>query len=402
MKFGGTSVASVERIKRVAQIIKKEVDNGYMVAVVVSAMAKETQRLLDLCSNLCESQIDNSHEYATVVSTGEQVVVGCLVLALRAEGIDARSWLAWQLPIITEEVCCVQPRISAIDVKGLNEGFDKGIHSVVAGYQCITREGRVLTLGRGGSDTSAAALAAALEAERCDIYTDVDGIYTTDPNITSKARKLSKISYEEMLELSSLGSKVLHVRSVELAMKYGVSLRVISSFEDKPGTMVCKEEEIVESKAITGITCSHDEAQVTLLGVPDAPGIAAALFDCLAEANINIDMIFQDVNKKGKTSITFTTSRSYLDKTHNVISASKDLVQYESFTVDNDVAKISVVGIGMRSHVGVARQVFHVLAKEHVNILAIATSEIRISILVKEKYMELAVRALHDSFALEQ
>jgi aspartate kinase len=401
MKFGGTSVNGIECIRDVAKIVKKEIDAGYQVAVVVSAMSGDTQRLLELCKSTGIEQEKSVFEYALIVSTGEQIVAGLLALALQKIGVPVRSWLGWQIPIYTLDNN-IKSRIGNIDAQGIQEIFASGQHAVVAGFQGVSKDNRILTLGRGGSDTSATALAIAMGAERCDIYTDVNGVYTTDPRIVVKARRLNRITYEEMLELASLGAKVLQTRSLELAMKYGVRLRVLSSFENKMGTIICSEEEVVESKEISGIACSLAEAQITILSVLDTPNMAAQIFGCLADADINVDMIVQDVSREGRTNITFTVSVDEFQHACDVLRAEKDAIWYQDIQVDDEVSKVSVVGIGMRSHVGVAQKVFRVMAAEQINIKAITTSEIRISILIKRKYMELAVRALHDAFDLDK
>ena len=401
-KFGGTSVADVERIEIAAQKVAREVKAGHKVCVVVSAMSGVTNQLVSYCSDV--SKLYDTREYDVVVSSGEQITSGLMAMALQKHGIAARSWLGWQIPFKTNEQHG-KARIEDIETGQLHERLNKGEVVVVPGFQGVTKANRISTLGRGGSDTSAVALAAALGADRCDIYTDVDGVYTTDPRIVAKARKLKKISYEEMMELASLGAKVLQTRSVEIAMKQGVALQVLSSFEDHvgsdlPGTLVVKEEEIMEQELVSGIAYSRDEAKVTLLRVPDVPGVAAKVFSPLAKAAINVDMIVQNVSADGKTTdITFTVSRTDLPRTVETIK-NADL-EYEDLITTDNVAKISVVGIGMKSHSGVADKMFQTLAGKGINIQVISTSEIKISVLVDEEYVELAVRSLHNAYGLE-
>ncbi len=401
MKFGGTSVADLERIKNAAAKVKAEVENGYDVAVVVSAMSGKTNELVGWVQET--SQFYDAREYDAIVSSGENVTAGLMALTLQEMGVSARSWQGWQVPLYTNEVHG-SARIERIDTTNLIEKFGEGMHAVIAGFQGIAPDGRIATLGRGGSDTSAVAFAAALEAERCDIYTDVDGVYTTDPRISAKARKLDKIAFEEMLELASLGAKVLQTRSVELAMKYGVRLQVRSSFDDGPGTLVCDEEEIVESNAVNGVAYSRDEAKVTLVSIADRPGIAAAIFGPLAEANVNVDMIVQNISEDGRTDMTFSCPVGDLPKARKAMEAAKadGVVNFREMLADDAVAKVSIVGIGMRSHTGVAQQMFKALSDEGINIRVITTSEIKVSVLVDRKYMELAVQALHDAFELEK
>lgn len=403
-KFGGTSVADIERIEIAAQKVAREIAAGHKVAVVVSAMSGVTNQLVEYCGKI--SPLYDVREYDVVVSSGEQVTAGLMALALQKHGVPARSWLGWQVPIHTSEMHG-KARIEGIETEELHRRLNAGEVAVVPGFQGVTGRNRISTLGRGGSDTSAVALAAALGAERCDIYTDVDGVYTTDPRIVPQARKLKKISYEEMMELASLGAKVLQTRSVEIAAKMDVPIQVLSSFEDHigsdlPGTLVTREEDIVEQEVVSGIAYSRDEAKVTALGVPDVPGVAAKLFTPLARAGINVDMIVQNVSADGKsTDMTFTVPRAELARAQEVISKQADLKATKIVTADN-VAKVSVVGIGMTSHSGVASKMFETLAEKGINIQVIATSEIKISVLIEEDYVELAVRALHAAYGLEE
>lgn len=398
-KFGGTSVADLDRIRAVAKRVKKEVDAGNEVAVVVSAMSGTTNQLVGWVNGI--SPLHDAREYDTVVATGEQVTIGLTALALQEIGIRSRSWMGWQVPIRTDDVHS-KARIESIDGTALLASMAQGEVPVVAGFQGIASDGRVTTLGRGGSDISAVALAAALKADRCDIYTDVDGVYTTDPRIVAKARKLDKITYEEMLEMASLGAKVLHTRSVELAMKERVRLQVLSSFSDAPGTLVVDEEEIVEKALVSGVTYSRDEAKVTLVRVPDRPGVAADVFGALADAAINVDMIVQNVSEDGKaTDITFTVGRTDLPRAIQILEPKARALGCREVKPDANVCKVSVVGVGMRSHAGVARTMFDTLAAKGINIQVISTSEIKISILIEEAYTELAVRALHAAYQLD-
>ena len=399
MKFGGTSVGTIERIKAVAQRVKREVEAGHEVAVVVSAMSGQTNQLVAWCSEL--SPLHDAREYDVVVASGEQVTCGLTAIALQEAGIDARSWLGWQIPIRTDDAHG-KARIAEIDTGDMLARMAKGQVAVVAGFQGIGSDNRVTTLGRGGSDTSAVALAAALQADRCDIFTDVDGVYTTDPRIVAKARKLDKITYEEMLEMASLGAKVLQIRSVEMAMKHRVRLQVLSSFEDKPGTMVVDEEEIMEQELVSGIAYSRDEAKITLLRVPDRPGVAAGIFGPLADANINVDMIVQNVSEGGDaTDMTFTVSKGDFERAKKVIDSNKSELKYAGLIADSNVVKVSVIGVGMRSHAGIAQRMFRALAEKGINIQVISTSEIKISVLVAEEYTELAVRSLHTAYGLD-
>eukprot|EP00752_Nemacystus_decipiens_P017074 g15291.t1 len=399
MKFGGTSVADIERIANAAGRVKREAEAGNQVAVVVSAMAGVTNQLVGYVDQT--SRVYDAREYDAIVASGEQVTAGLMALRLQELGVAARSWLGWQIPIRTDEVHG-KARIAEIGTEALLPRLQSGEVAVVAGFQGVSPRGRIATLGRGGSDTTAVALAAALEAERCDIYTDVDGVYTTDPRIVAKARKLERISHEEMLEMASLGAKVLQTRSVELAMNHGVRLQVLSSFEDKPGTLVVDEDEIVEQQIVSGIAYSRDEAKVTLVKVADKPGVAASVFGPLSEAAVNVDMIVQSVSSDGKrTDMTFTVAKSDLERAVATLEKNRDGIEYENLISDADVVKISVIGVGMRSHAGVAQTMFRTLAEKGINIQVISTSEIKISTLVAEEYTELALRALHTAYGLD-
>jgi aspartate kinase len=402
MKFGGTSVADLDRIRNVAARVQRQVEKGDQVAVVVSAMAGTTNQLVAWCQAL--SPLHDAREYDAVVATGEQVTVGLLAIALQTLGIEARSWLGWQIPVVTDGAHGTA-RIQSIDGKALIERMEAGQVPVLAGFQGIGPDYRVTTLGRGGSDTSAVALAAAVHADRCDIYTDVDGVYTTDPRIVPKAKRLDKISYEEMLELASVGAKVLQTRSVELAMKERVRVNVLSSFEDPEnplqGTMLVDEDEIVEKEVVSGIAYSRDEAKVTVKQVPDRPGVAAAVFGPLADANVNVDMIVQNVSDDGTTDMTFTIGGAELTRAIATLEAAREQIGYTRLITDTDVAKISVVGMGMRSHSGVASTMFRTLGARGINIEVISTSEIKVSVLIKQDYTELAVRALHTAYGLD-
>jgi aspartate kinase len=400
MKFGGTSVATIDRIRHVASLVKREVDRGNQVAVTVSAMAGETNKLVGWTREI--SPLHDAREYDVVVASGEQVSAGLMAIALQAIGMTARSWMGWQIPVRTSSVHSAA-RIEGIDPAELNARLASGETAVVAGFQGIAPDNRITTIGRGGGDTSAVAVAAALKADRCDIYTDVDGVYTTDPRIVPKARRMEKISYEEMLELASLGTKVLQTRSVEIAMLHRVPLRVLSTFDPEAGsTLVCDEEDIVEKKPVTGIAYSRDEAKITLHKIPDRPGIAAAIFGPLASSGINIDMIVQNVSEDGrKTDLTFTVSRGDLAPTLAVIEKSAPSIGYRDITSDANVAKVSIVGIGMRAHPGVAQTMFQTLYDKGINIQVISTSEIKVSVLISEEYVELAVRALHSAYELD-
>jgi aspartate kinase len=403
-KFGGTSVADIERIEHAADKIKREVDAGHQVAVVVSAMSGVTNSLIEYCSDI--NSLYDTREYDSIVSSGEQVTAGLMALALQKRGISARSWLGWQVPILCTDLHG-RARILNIDAKEINKRIEQNEVAVLAGFQGITEAGRIATLGRGGSDTTAVALAAAIGADRCDIYTDVEGVYTTDPRIVPAARKLKAVSYEEMLEMASLGAKVLQTRSVEMAFKHEVPVQVLSSFgdaigSDLPGTMVVNEDEIMEEHVVNGITYSRDDAKITLLELRDIPGIAAKVFTPLAEANVNVDMIVQNISTDGKlTDMTFTVPRGDVDRAIGVLEEAEDLKGAKIIS-SVDVAKISVVGIGMRSHAGVAQKMFETLAEKGINIQVISTSEIKISVLIAEEYSELAVRTLHSAYGLEK
>ncbi len=397
MKFGGTSVGDIARIKNVAKRVKAEVDRGNQVAVVVSAMSGVTNQLVAYCTEM--ASLHDAREYDAIVATGEQVTSGLLAIGLQELGIQARSWAGWQIAITTDDAHG-KARIESINADEMIAGMEQGHVAVVAGFQGIAPGNRVSTLGRGGSDTTAVALAAALKADRCDIYTDVDGVYTTDPRIVKTARKLDKITYEEMLESASLGAKVLQTRSVEMAMKHHVRVQVLSSFSDAPGTLVCDEDEIVEKALVSGIAYSRDEAKVTLIGVEDQPGIAAAIFGPLAEANINVDMIVQNTSRDGTTDMTFTTPRADLERALKVVKDNMK-VPYKSIDTDKAVVKVSVIGVGMRSHAGVAQTMFKALADKKINIHIISTSEIKVSVLISEEYTELALRALHTAYGLD-
>jgi len=411
MKFGGTSVADLDRIRNVARHVKREVDAGYDVAVVVSAMAGVTNQLVGYCRDA--AILHDAREYDAVVATGEQVTAGLLAIVLEGMGVNARSWQGWQLPILTDDAHA-SARILDINGAELVKRFkERGQVAVIAGFQGVHKEtGRITTLGRGGSDTSAVAVAAAIGAERCDIYTDVDGVYTTDPRVVPKARRLDKIAFEEMLELASLGAKVLQVRSVELGMVHNVRIFVRSSFDppekinprdNPPGTLICDEGEIMEQHTVTGIAFSRDEAQISVREVLDKPGVAAAIFGPLAEANVNVDMIVQNVSGDGKTTdITFTVPASDYQRSLDVIAKAKRAVGYARLDGATDVAKISVIGIGMRSHAGVAAQAFKALAERSINIRAITTSEIKFSLLIDAAFTELAVRTLHSLYGLDK
>ncbi|MDP4892654.1 aspartate kinase [Cypionkella sp.] len=412
MKFGGTSVADLARIENAAQKVKAEVARGYDVIVIVSAMSGETNKMVGFVEGT--SKLYDAREYDAVVSSGENVTAGLMALRLQEMDIPARSWQGWQVPINTTSAHS-SARFVSIPRDNIEAKFKEGFKvAVVAGFQGVSAEGRITTLGRGGSDTTAVAFAAAFDAERCDIYTDVDGIYTTDPRITSKARKLDRIAFEEMLELASLGAKVLQTRSVELAMRYKVRLRVLSSFEEtdeNSGTLVCDEDELMESKVVSGVAYSRDEAKMTLVTVEDRPGVASAIFGPLAEAGVNVDMIVQNISEKdvgdrtvAVTDMTFSCPVNQVARAQKAMEEARasGVISYDDLVVDTEVAKVSVVGIGMRSHAGVAAKMFAALSKENVNIKVIGTSEIKISVLIDRKYMELAVQALHDAFGLEK
>ena len=397
MKFGGTSVGDIARIKNVAKRVQAEVARGNQVAVAVSAMSGVTNQLVEYCNQM--SPMHDQREYDAVVATGEQVTSGLLAIGLQELGVQARSWAGWQIPIMSDDA---HGKARIVDIKGddIISMMEKGHVAVVAGFQGIAPGNRVSTLGRGGSDTTAVALAAALKADRCDIYTDVDGVYTTDPRIVKSAKKLDKVSYEEMLEMASLGAKVLQTRSVEMAMKHHVRVQVLSSFSDAPGTLICDEDEIVEQALVSGIAYSRDEAKITLIGVEDQPGIAAGIFGPLADANINVDMIVQNVSHDGTTDVTFTTPRNDLERALKVVKDNMK-VPYKTITTDKAVVKVSVIGVGMRSHAGVAQIMFKALADKKINIHVISTSEIKVSVLISEEYTELALRALHTAYGLD-
>lgn len=413
MKFGGTSVADLDRIANAAAKVKREVERGYDVIVIVSAMSGKTNELVGWVEGT--SALYDAREYDAVVASGENVTAGLMALRLQEMGIPARSWQGWQVPINTTSAHG-SARFKSIPRQNIDAKFAEGMKvAVVAGFQGLSAENRITTLGRGGSDTTAVAFAAAFDAERCDIYTDVDGVYTTDPRISSKARKLDKIAFEEMLELASLGAKVLQTRSVELAMRFGVRLRVLSSFEETDetsGTLVCGEDEIMESKVVSGVAYSRDEAKITLFTIEDRPGVAQAIFGPLAEAGVNVDMIVQNISEKdyddnhpgAVTDMTFSCPINQVARAQKALEDAKAAgkIKYDELIIDTDVAKVSVVGIGMRSQVGVAARTFEALSAENINIKVISTSEIKISVLIDRKYMELAVQALHDAFELEK
>ncbi len=399
LKFGGTSVANIERIRNAAVHVKRAVEAGHEVAVVVSAMSGVTNQLVAWVNEI--SKFYDPREYDAVVATGEQVTSGLMALTLQEMGLKARSWQGWQIPLRTDATHS-KARIEGIDTDGLSAALAAGEVAVVAGFQGVAEGARVTTLGRGGSDTSAVALAAALKAARCDIYTDVDGVYTCDPRIVPKARKLDRITYEEMLEMASLGAKVLQTRSVELAMNHRVRVQVLSSFEDKPGTLVVDEEEIVEKQVVSGIAYSRDEAKVTLTKVADRPGVAAAIFGPLADAAINVDMIVQNISDDRKaTDLTFTVGKADLDRCVKLLGEQKASLGYAELKPDPNVVKVSVIGVGMRSHAGVALAMFRTLAEKGINIQVISTSEIKISVLIGAEYLELALRALHTAYGLD-
>ncbi|HEX5319691.1 MAG TPA: aspartate kinase [Stellaceae bacterium] len=399
-KFGGTSVSDIERIRNAASRVKREVDSGSEVVVVVSAMAGTTNQLVDWTRQM--SNLHDAREYDVVVASGEQVTAGLMALALQDAGIDARSWMGWQVPLKTDGVHG-KARIETIDTKEIARRCKKGQVAVVAGFQGIGPEGRITTLGRGGSDTSAVALAATLNADRCDIFTDVDGVYTTDPRIVAKARKLGRITYEEMLEMASQGARVLETRSVEMAMNHRVRLQVLSSFTDTPGTLVVDEDEIVEQRVVSGIAYSREEAKITVAHVADRPGVAAAIFGPLADSAINVDMIVQNVSEDGQTTdLTFTVAKADLPRAMAVLEQQRETIGFTALRPDSDVVKISVIGVGMRSHVGVAKQMFQTLADRGINIQVISTSEIKVSVLIAAEYTELALRALHTAYGLDE
>lgn len=404
LKFGGTSVGDIDRIKNVARKVEQEVKAGHQVAVVVSAMSGVTNQLVKYCNDI--DKLHDAREYDAVVASGEQVTSGLLAIALQSIGIPARSWAGWQIPIYADDTHS-KARIVSIDTTQMEKSMQTGEVAVVAGFQGVTKDGRIATLGRGGSDTSAVALAAAVKADRCDIYTDVDGVYTTDPRIVTKARKLNKITYEEMLELASQGAKVLQTRSVEMAMNHRVRVQVLSSFEaaagsSLPGTLVVDEDEIVEKEVVSGIAYSRDEAKITLVGVADQPGVAASIFGPLTDAAVNVDMIVQNVSEDGKsTDMTFTVGKADIARAVKVLEDEQATLKYKRIASDANVVKVSVIGVGMRSHAGVAQRMFKALADKGINIQVISTSEIKISVLIAEEYAELALRALHTAYGLD-
>ena len=413
MKFGGTSVAGPERIRHVSRLVTAEVRAGHEVAVVVSAMSGETNRLVRLVDELAADIINSDRivggavedEYDSVVASGEQVTSGLLAIALRRRGVRARSWLGWQIPLKTD-MAHSKARIAEIENSAIGPSLRSGQVPVVAGFQGVNERGRISTLGRGGSDTSAVALAIALKADRCDIYTDVDGVYTTDPRIVPEARRLNRIAFEEMLELASLGTKVLQTRSVELAMHNNLSVRVLTSMAEvddvNPGTLVCHEDEAMEERVVSGVAYSRDEARITLLRLADRPGMVAKVCKAMSDANIIVDMIVQGISRSDTASnLTFTIDKHDLEKALAVLESNRDEIGHESLKSDSNVSKVSVVGIGMRSHTGVAQTMFEALAARNINIEVIATSEIKISVLIDSEYTELAVRALHGAFGLE-
>ena len=402
MKFGGTSMAGIERIRHVAQLVKREAEAGHQLAVVVSAMAGETDRLIQFCREA--SSLYDPREYDVVVASGEQVTSGLLAITLQGMGLNAKSYMGWQLPILTSGHAAAL--IEGIDGAVLERIFAEGGIAVIPGFQGVTKQGDVATLGRGGSDTSAVALAAAVKADRCDIYTDVDGVYTTDPRIVPRARKLPAVTYEEMLELASVGAKVLQTRSVGLAMREKMPVRVLSSFEERPGTMIVDDDQIgdyqMERQLITGIAYDKNEARVTLTGVPDKPGSVAAIFAPLAEASVNVDMIVQSVPRAGqKSDLTFTVPTASLAQSRDILEKAREGVGFDEILTDTNVVKVSAVGVGMRSNAGIAAQMFQALADRGINILAITTSEIKVSVLIAEEYTELAVRVLHTAYGLD-
>ena len=397
-KYGGTSLADLDRVNVVADRVKAAADTGDRIAVVVSAMAGTTDQLVSWVR--AAAPLHDAREYDTVAAAGEQITAGLLALALQSRGVTARSWLGWQIPIRTDGGHG-RARIAGIETEELNRRLARQEVPVVAGFQGLGPLGRITTLGRGGTDTSAVALAAALGADRCDIFTDVEGVFTADPRIVAAARKLNKITYEEMLELASLGAKVLQIRAVEMAMKHQVRLQVASSFSDAPGTLVVDEDEIVEQERVSGIAYSRDEAKITVMGVADRPGVAASIFGPLADGNVNVDMIVQNISADGTTDLTFTVTEADLDRSIAILEEARSVVAYERLVADHGVVKVSVIGVGMRSHAGVAQTMFAALAEKGINIQVISTSEIKISVLVSEDYTELAVRALHAAYGLD-
>ncbi|GAB4561491.1 MAG: aspartate kinase [Geothermobacteraceae bacterium] len=396
-KFGGTSVGSVERIQNVARRVARTFDEGNQVVVIVSAMAGETNRLVALTQEICE--IPDEREYDVVVSTGEQVTIGLLAMCLKSMGYKAKSYLGHQIPVRTDNAHA-KARITSIDDARMRADLDQGTILIVAGFQGINENGDITTLGRGGSDTSAVAVAAALKADVCEIYTDVDGVYTTDPRIVENASKIEKISYDEMLEMASLGAKVLQIRSVEFAKKYGVVIHVRSSFNDNQGTLVMKEDADMETVLVSGVTYNKDEAKISVLRVPDKPGIASKLFTPLSDANITVDMIIQNVSIDGHTDMTFTVPRGDFKKAVQIVEKAAGEIGASEVRSDDAIAKVSIVGVGMRSHSGIASKMFQTLSKEGINIEMISTSEIKVSCVIDAKYTELAVRVLHEAFGL--
>jgi len=404
IKFGGTSVADIERIKQAAGKVAAEAKRGHKLVVVVSAMSGETDRLISLCRSV--TPLYDLREYDAVVATGEQITSGLMAIALQQRGLRARSWQGWQIPMVSDTAHS-KARLLRIEADKLRARLEDGEVAVLAGFQGVTEDGRISTLGRGGSDTSAVALAAALNADRCDIYTDVDGVYTTDPRLVSQARKLSRITYEEMLEMASMGAKVLQTRSVEMAMKHKIKVQVLSTFEngigsDYPGTLLTDEVNM-EENLVTGITYARDEAKISVIGLKDTPGVEADLFGPLSDANINVDMIVMNVaDPAGLADITFTVPRGDVSRVIETLKTHKDKLGYQNVLTDTEVAKVSVIGVGMRSHAGVATTMFRTLAARGINIQAISTSEIKISVLIAQEYAELAVRALHAAYGMEK
>ena len=398
-KYGGTSVGTVEKIRNVAQRVAKTFDDGNEVVVIVSAMAGETNRLVALADEMCE--FPNEREYDVLVAAGEQVTIALLSIGLQSMGYKAKSYLGSQIPILTDSAHS-RARIKEIDDKKVRQDLKNGTIIIVAGFQGVDEHGNVTTLGRGGSDTSAVAVAAALKADVCEIYTDVDGVYTTDPRMVPEARKIDKVSYDEMLEMASLGAKVLQIRSVEFAKKYGVVVHVRSSFNDKPGTLVMKEDQEMETVLVSGIAYNKDEAKISIFGVPDQPGIAAQIFSPLSEANITVDMIIQNVSRDGKTDMTFTVPKADSKKALKIIEGVKEKIGASGIKHNENISKVSIIGVGMRSHSGIAQTMFETLAKEGINIEMISTSEIKVSCIIDAKYTELAVRVLHAAFGLDQ
>ncbi len=397
-KYGGTSVGSVEKIKNVARRVARTFDEGNQVVVVVSAMAGETDKLVGLANEVCE--IPDEREYDVLVASGEQVSIALLSMALKSMGYSAKSYLGWQIPICTDAAHSTA-RIKEIQDENIRADLEKGTICIVAGFQGVTEDGSIATLGRGGSDTSAVAVAAAMKADVCEIYTDVDGVYTTDPRIVEAASKIDKISYDEMLEMASLGAKVLQIRSVEFAKKYGVVIHVRSSFNDNLGTLVKEEDADMETVLVSGISYNKNEAKISVMRVPDKPGIAAALFSPLSEANITVDMIIQNVSNEGFTDMTFTVPRTDFKKALQIVEESSRKIGAEAVKTDENIAKVSIIGVGMRSHSGIASKMFETLSAEGVNIEMISTSEIKVSCIIDDKYTELAVRVLHQAFGLD-